>query len=173
MNKADLHERLSTEDCPVRASNRPVEPWNVGKQRAECASSDFDATSPSSRCPAQAHHTQQIFETGGITAPAGAAIRAKPRVNKVVSAGPSRLGQIGVHSVHTRRTLSQSQAMHSGHFIPDEYTLSSPWVNTNWPVSPRANTISFGTFEEAVELVCNVCAHRTHRFRSAKPEGAR
>jgi hypothetical protein len=54
----------------------------------------------------------------------------------------SSLGQIGVHSVHTRRTLSQSQAMHSGNFIPDEYTLSSPWVNTNWPVSPRVNTIS-------------------------------
>ena len=59
-----------------------------------------------------------------------------PWVNRVVSAGPSRLGQIGVHSVHTRRTLSQSQPMPNGHFIPDEYTLSSPWVNTNGRFHP-------------------------------------
>jgi hypothetical protein len=40
MNKADLHERLSTGDCPVRGSNRPVGLWDRANGGLGCASSD-------------------------------------------------------------------------------------------------------------------------------------
>jgi hypothetical protein len=65
VNGADLHAGLRTEDWGVRGSDWPVEQLKVEKLNIECASSDFGAKSTLfAATPAQAHHTQQIFDTG-------------------------------------------------------------------------------------------------------------
>ena len=55
----------------------PVGPWNVGKWKRECASSDFGEKLHRIRSSGPSTSHTAIFDTGEITAPARAAIPAK------------------------------------------------------------------------------------------------
>jgi hypothetical protein len=154
VNRAIYSGFWRTEDCGVGGSDWPVEPWNMGKQKIECASSGFGANSPIIASCA-AHHTQQSFDSGVLLLPLELGFARKfTQGEQRDPANPSRLGPNRcAWCAHTKHTVSGSA---------DANGLTSPWVNT----------VPFGLLEGAgrarVHGVRRQATDFGHRHRSGR-----